>query len=245
MNGALIIGATSAIAVAAARRFAADGMPLVLVARDGEKLATLASDLRVRGARSVATLTLDVRRTDLHAGIVDASFEALPDLDLVLIAHGALVDQETAAEDVTAALESIQVNFTSVVALLTLIAPRLARSGRGTIAVIGSVAGDRGRRKNYVYGAAKGGLDVFLGGLRNSLASSGVHVVTIKPGFVDTPMTASLPKNALFAAPETVGDGIYHAIRSHKDVVYLPWWWRPIMTVIKSIPEVVFKRLNI
>lgn len=245
MNGALIIGATSAIAVAAARRFAADGTPLVLVARDGEKLETMAADLKVRGARTVETITLDVRQTDRLAEVVDAAFAVLPTIDLVLVAHGTLVDQEAAECDVATALEGIQVNFTSVVALLTLIAPRLQKAGRGTIAVIGSVAGDRGRRKNFVYGAAKGGLDVYLSGLRNSLASSGVRVVTIKPGFVDTPMTAHLPKNALFAAPETVGDGIYAAIRGGRDVVYLPWWWRPIMSVIKAIPEVVFKRLNI
>lgn len=245
MNAVLVFGATSAIAVAAARRLAADGAAFVLVSRREDRLEALAADLRVRGAKQVETIRLDVRETARHAKVVAEAFARMPLLDTVLVAHGALVDQEVAGRDPEAALEGLAVNFTSVVSLLTLVAPRLEEAGRGTIAVIGSVAGDRGRKRNYVYGAAKGGLDVFLGGLRNRLAASGVRVVTIKPGFVDTPMTAHMPKTPLFASADEVGDGVWRALKGRRDVVYLPWWWRPIMGVIRSIPEVVFKRLNL
>ena len=125
------------------------------------------------------------------------------------------------------------------------LANRFEQSRGGCIAVISSVAGDRGRQSNYVYGSAKGGLDRFLQGLRNRLYRAGVAVVTIKPGFVDTPMTAALPKNALYASPRQVARGVYRAIEARRSVVYLPWFWRPIMLLIKLLPESVFKRLRL
>jgi short-subunit dehydrogenase len=143
------------------------------------------------------------------------------------------------------ALEEFQVNCTSVISLLILLANYFEPRKRGCIAVISSVAGDRGRKANYLYGAAKAAVTVFLGGLRGRLAKSGVSVITIKPGFVDTPMTASMRKGLLFASPRKVGEGIYHAMLKGKEVVYLPWFWRPIMLVVKSIPEPIFKKLSI
>jgi decaprenylphospho-beta-D-erythro-pentofuranosid-2-ulose 2-reductase len=137
------------------------------------------------------------------------------------------------------------VNFNSTVAMLTLLANRFEAQGHGCIAVISSVAGDRGRQSNYLYGATKGGLNVFLQGLRNRLFRSGVTVVTLKPGFVDTPMTARTPKNALFASPATAGRAIHRAIETGRDVAYIPAFWRLILLVVKSIPESIFKRLRL
>lgn len=245
MKAILIVGATSAIATAAARCLALDGPGFVLLGRDRSRLDRLAADLKVRGARSAHVLEIDVRDLDRHAAVIDEAFTLEPDLDAVLIAHGTLVNQEHAEADPSAALEAITVNFTSVVSILGRIVPRLEKARRGTIAVLGSVAGDRGRRKNYVYGSAKGGLDVYLSGLRNRLAGTGVRVVTVKPGIVATPMTAHMPRNALFARAEDVGAGVARAMKSGPDVVYLPWWWRPIMGLIRAIPECLFKRLNI
>ena len=124
---------------------------------------------------------------------------------------------------------------------MTWLANYCESQGRGTLAVISSVAGDRGRKSNYVYGASKAALDTFLSGLRNRVDRAGVQVLTIKPGFVATRMTAHIPKNRLFATPEQVAHGILKAIRKRKDVVYVPWFWRPIMTIIKSVPERIFK----
>ena len=241
----LVVGATSAIAQETSRLFAAYGAHLFLTGRDGDKLSSLEQDLKLRGAAQVESAILDVADLARHGAVIDAAFVALRSVDVALIAHGVLPDQEKCKEDATAALEALTVNFTATVALLTPLANRLEAQGRGCLAVIGSVAGDRGRQSNYVYGASKGGLDRFLQGLRNRLYRSGVHVVTIKPGFVDTPMTASKPKSGLYASPVRVARGIHRAIESRRNVVYLPWFWRPIMCVVTSIPESVFKRLRL
>lgn len=143
------------------------------------------------------------------------------------------------------AVEAIGVNFVSAASLLSHLANLMEKRRGGTIAVISSVAGDRGRQSNYVYGAAKAGLSAFASGLRNRLQKSGVSVVTIKPGFVDTPMTAHVKKGPLFATPEAVARGIVKAIDRRKDVVYVPGFWRPIMWLIRSIPERIFKRLSL
>jgi short-subunit dehydrogenase len=162
-------------------------------------------------------------------------------IDLALLAHGVLGDQTAAERDYLAAEPILVTNFLSAVSLLTWLANYCESQGRGTLAVISSVAGDRGRKSNYVYGASKAGLDALLSGLRNRCDRSGVQVLTIKPGFVATPMTAHIPKNGLFATPERVASGILNAVRRRKDVVYVPWFWRPIMTIIKAVPERIFK----
>ncbi len=245
MRKILIVGAASAIAHAAATHFAADRDRLFLVGRDLHKLRTVADDLEVRGAERVSTFQLDINDLDAHEGMLDAATEAMGGLDTVFIAHGTLPDQAEVEQSVAATLAELSTNGTSVIALLTLVANRFEKQRGGTIAVISSVAGDRGRTSNYVYGAAKAAVSTFLAGLRGRLYKSGVAVVTIKPGLIDTPMTAHLKKGPLFASADKAGDAIYHAIAKKKDVVYVPWFWQIVMTVIKLIPERLFKRLNL
>lgn len=247
MKQVLILGATSAIAQATARRLAASGAGLFLVARDPARLDILADDLRVRGAGDVSVLTANLLDQHGHAAILAAAWDAMPALDTVLIAHGVLPDQAECQGSAEATLAALDSNFLSVVSLLTLLAGEFEHRGSGVLAVISSVAGDRGRQSNYVYGAAKGGLSLFLQGLRNRLHKSGVHVLTVKPGFVKTPMTAHLEgrEGPLWATPDTIAAGILRAIEKRRDVVYLPGFWRFIMWVICSIPERLFKRLSL
>jgi decaprenylphospho-beta-D-erythro-pentofuranosid-2-ulose 2-reductase len=240
----LIVGATSAIATEVARAFAERGASLILTGRKPERLAALADDLAVRGAAGVETALLDVVVTQSHAAVVERAF-APGRLDVVVIAHGTLPDQTRCQESVADTVRALEVNFTATAALLTLLANRFEAQRGGVIAVITSVAGDRGRQSNYVYGAAKGGLAVFLQGLRNRLHHRGVSVVTLKPGFVDTPMTAEVPKSPLFSTAHRAGRAIHRAIEGHRDVAYIPWFWRPIMALVTSLPESVFKRLRL
>ncbi len=245
MTNVLIVGATSAIAHAVARHFAAAGDNLFLVARNPEKLAAVADDLRVHGARQVHTYVLDVNDLDRHEAMFNAAVEALGPIDVALIAHGVLPDQKACERDVHRMLAVFQTNALSTMALLTRLANDFESRGRGTIVVISSVAGDRGRQSNYVYGASKAAVSVFTQGLRNRLARRGVQVLTVKPGMVDTPMTAHMRKGPLFASPERVGRDIYQAILKGKDVIYTPWYWRLIMGIIVHIPEGIFKHLRL
>jgi len=240
----LIVGATSAIATEVARAFAERGASLILTGRKPERLAALADDLAVRGAAEVETAVLDVLATDSHAAVVERAF-APGRLDVAVIAHGTLPDQTRCQESAAETIRALEVNFTATAALLTLLANRFEAQRGGVIAVITSVAGDRGRQSNYVYGAAKGGLAVFLQGLRNRLHHQGVSVVTLKPGLVDTPMTAEVPKNPLFSSARRAGRAIHSAIEGRRDVAYIPWFWRPIMALVTSLPESVFKRLRL
>lgn len=241
----LIVGATSAIAGETAKAYARNGGRLFLTGRNAARLAAVRDDLLVRGAAQVETAEMDVARIPSHCQVIDSAIAALGGLDVALIAHGTLPDQALCQENVSETLDAIQVNFTATVALLTLLANYFEAQHSGCIAVITSVAGDRGRQSNYVYGAAKGGVDRFLQGLRNRLFRSGVAVVTIKPGFVDTPMTAGMKKGLLFASARRVGLGVHRAIERRRSVVYLPWFWRPIMAVIRCLPEDIFKRLQL
>jgi decaprenylphospho-beta-D-erythro-pentofuranosid-2-ulose 2-reductase len=241
----MIAGATSAIAHATAKQFATDGAELFLVGRDPDKLAAVQHDLEVRGAARVAVHTLDLTDLAQHAALVAAAYETLGGLDAALIAHGTLPDQARVQASAEETLREFTTNALSTISLLTLLAQRFEEQRRGCIAVISSVAGDRGRGSNYVYGAAKGAVTVFASGLRARLSKIGVAVVTIKPGFVDTPMTAHLKKNPLFASPERVGKRIYTAMLKGEDVVYVPWFWRYVMAIIRFIPEGIFKKLSL
>jgi len=241
----LIIGATSAIAGATARRCARRGDRLFLAGRDAARLGILADDLRVLGAQEVTTHVCDLADDTAHAGLVDAARERLGRIDLSLIAHGILGDQRAEEGDFELARRNFEINALSPISLLTRLVPVYREQGQGTLAAISSVAGDRGRQSNYVYGAAKGALSLYLQGLRNRLHPEGIHVLTIKPGFVDTPMTRDFPKGPLWVGPDVIARGILRAVDRRRDVVYLPWFWRPIMAIIKAIPESLFKRMKL
>jgi decaprenylphospho-beta-D-erythro-pentofuranosid-2-ulose 2-reductase len=239
----LIVGATSAIAMASARLFAARGDELVLAARNTERLGVLAADLKVRGASAVETLLFCAQPTQDYARF---AFETWGDgLDCLLVAHGSLPAQDLCQDDVLANRREFETNALSTMCLLAAFAGRFAERGAGSIVVLSSVAGDRGRQSNYLYGAAKAAVSAYCQGLRNRLQGMGVRVITIKPGFVDTPMTAGFEKGVLWVQPEQVARGIIRSLERGGDVVYLPWFWRYIMLVIKAIPERLFKRLSL
>ena len=242
MKKILIVGATSSIAEAVARKFAKRGDALFLVARDERRLQAVAADLKLRGSTQVDTFVLDARRLDAYSTLLEAAFHRLGSIDVTLIAYGTLSDQKACEQTPGMLSEEMMVNAVSIMELCLQLASRLERQRSGVIAVISSVAGDRGRGSNYVYGAAKAALSTFLSGLGQRLYRSGVAVVTIKPGFVDTPMTASIKKGALWASPGTVARDIVRAIGRGTPVLYTPWFWRPIMSVIRAVPELVFRR---
>jgi NAD(P)-dependent dehydrogenase (short-subunit alcohol dehydrogenase family) len=201
-------------------------------------------DLRARGAGAVESAEADLDEVRGHAALLARADAALGGLDTVLVAQGVLADSDACEEDSGKAEALLVTNFVGPALLCDLAARHLAARGLGTVVAISSVAGDRGRQSNYAYGAAKGGLALFLQGLRNRMFRRGVHVVTVKPGFVDTPMTASYPKNRLFVPSTTVARAIVRAVERRKDVVYVPSFWRLIMLVVRSIPERIFKRLS-
>jgi len=245
MTKILVIGATSAIAQACARRYAAAGAQLSITGRDATRLQVLADDLRVRGATLVATALLDVRDYARHEEVLESAWRELGAVDVVLVAHGTLPEQARCEASADYAREQFEVNATATIALLTRLAARLAAQRSGTLAVISSVAGDRGRASNYLYGSAKAAVSAFLSGLRQRLSREGVNVLTIKPGFVDTPMTSDFPKGPLWASPDAVAGGILRAIDRRRSVAYLPWFWWGIMAVIRAIPEFVFRRIRL
>lgn len=241
----LIVGATSAIAHETAKYFAGDGAQFFLVGRSPEKLNIVCEDLKARGAKSAHTHQLDMTNHAEQATMFQTCIDTLDGLDVFILAHGSLSDQAAAQSDYTEALNEIDINFLSAVPVLTLVANHFETQRRGSVAVISSVAGDRGRSSNYIYGTAMAAKSAFVQGMRNRLAKVGVPVLTVKPGFVDTPMTAHLKKNFLYASPKQVGKSIYEAMQQKRDVLYTPFFWRYIMLIIRAIPEPIFKRLSL
>ena len=242
----LLIGASSAIATAVARRYAAHQSGLFLVARDGSRLAPQKQDLEIRGAARVGTHELDLLINTEHEAAINAAIKFFhdDDIDLVLICHGSLPDQEAAEQDFELARREIDINGLSVISLLTRLAPHFKKQGHGLLAVVTSVAGDRGRQPNFVYGAAKALVSTYLQGLRGKLLPYGVGVLDIRPGLVDSPMTQQFDKGFLWSSPELVARKIEKAVGRKKHTVYIPGYWRLIMAVVRLIPEAVFKRLK-
>ena len=241
----VIVGASSAIAEATARCYAARGARLFLIARQSQRLEDMASDLKVRGAADVAFATLDVNQLDAHSYVLAQAWTWLGEVDAMLIAHGTLPDQNACEASAELAVKEFNTNGTSTIALMTVAANRFEVQRHGTLAVISSVAGDRGRQSNYLYGSAKAAVTAFTSGLRQRLAKVNVNVLTIKPGFVDTPMTRDFKKSALWAKPEGIARGIVRATDRGRSVIYLPWFWLPIMLIIRHVPEFVFKRAKL
>lgn len=244
-QGLVILGATSKIAQEVARVAAKEGREMLLVARNEERLEAVAGDLLSRGASRVESIACDLADVANHEALWENIERRMPEFSSVLLAYGTLGDQEQAEHSVAYTLRELNTNFTSAASLLSYAAASLERKKSGVLAVITSVAGDRARRSNYVYGSAKGALTLFVQGLRARLFASGVRVLTIKPGPVDTPMTAHMKKGLLTASPKTVAATIYREMEDGKaEVIYVPVYWRAIMAVVRAIPESVGKKLK-
>lgn len=246
MTRILIIGATSTIASHCARLWAARGANLILAARNPKKLAVVAADLAARGAGSARCHIFDVTDPVALQQLLATVFSEAPALDIVLVAHGELPDEAACDQDPELATRQFNTNATATIALVSGLAAGMRPHGKGTIAVISSVAGDRGRPSNGHYGAAKAAVSTFCDALRARLKDTGVHVLTIKPGIVATAMTSHLDlPTPLVATPERVASDICRAIDLRKATLYTPWWWRWIMLAIKLLPEPVFVRLKL
>lgn len=242
-----ILGGASTVARAIASEFAREGCAIVLGDPDREENESVAADLRTRFGVPVHALPFDALAFDTHAGFLDTCREVLGDLpEGVVVCFGYMPEQAAAQTDFSQARRAIDLCFTGAVSILDLFANAFEARRGGFIAMLSSVAGDRGRRANYTYGAAKAGVTAYLSGLRNRLHEANVQVTTIKPGFMDTKMTYGMPlPGPLVASPEQAGKAIHAAIRKGKDVAYVLWFWRYIMLIIRSIPEWQFKKMNL
>ncbi|RMG49631.1 MAG: SDR family oxidoreductase [Gammaproteobacteria bacterium] len=241
----LILGATSGIARGVAHALARRGHRLLLAARDRDELERLASDLRIRYGTEAGIIVFDVLDEAQHDVLCAALEGDSQALDGVVCAIGYLGDQERAFREADEARRIMRINYEAPALLLNRLAAVFEARGSGWITGIASVAGDRGRQSNFIYGSAKGGFALYLQGLRNRLARHGVQVLTVKPGFVDTAMTWGLPGLFLVADPMKVGEAIVRAREKGRNEIYVPGFWRLIMSIIRSIPEAVFKRLSL
>jgi short-subunit dehydrogenase len=242
----VVIGATSGIAEHCSRLWAAeDNADFVLMARDTGKLDKIAADLKVRGARSISLARAEFFDPAAIKAFADETVAAGP-VDVVLIAHGWLSDQQGCQDDLALCRESLAVNAVSPVLFAEAFAALFARADRGTIAIIGSVAGDRGRKANYTYGASKGLVGRYAEGMQHRFAGSGVKIVLIKPGPTDTPMAAAQKAQGKRLAPvDQVARETVNGIRRGRPIVYTPIIWWPIMLIVRHIPRFVFNRLSI
>jgi len=242
MKNVLILGATSDMAQAIAKKYAAEGWSLTLAALEPELLGPIADDLRVRSKMDIQALEFDALDFSNHRNFYE-SLETKP--DAVICVFGYMGDQDLARTDLDEVRKTIDINFTGAVSILNVVAEDFEKRGHGAIAAISSVAGDRGRQSNYIYGCAKAGLTAYLAGLRNRLAKSGVHVMTVKPGFVRTKMTENLElPAALTATPEQVADAVFKGLEKKRNTLYILWMWRWVMLVIRHIPEFIFKKMG-
>lgn len=240
----LILGASSPIARATAIEFAKKGYALFLAGREIEDIERIGEDIKIRFQVPVKWGIFNAIAYETHASFIHNVSKVMGGLEGVYVGFGMTGDQSKAVVDFVEAHRIIQTNYIGAVSALTHAGQLLANSQKGFIIGISSVAGERGRQSNYVYGSAKAGLTVFLQGLRNRLFHLGVHVLTVKPGFVDTSMTYGKEGVILNAAPENIGRSIVKAVEKRKNEVYLPWFWGMIMGVVKAIPESIFKRLR-
>jgi decaprenylphospho-beta-D-erythro-pentofuranosid-2-ulose 2-reductase len=241
----LVLGATSGIAEAVCRLWANRGDSLFLIARNPDRLNAVAADMRTRGASYVGAAIADLDDTAAHPELLAHAINSLAGMDIVFLAHGVLGDQAEAERSYAAAGQILHTNIDSPISLLTWLGNYCAQRHAGTLAVISSVAGERGRKSNYVYGASKAALTVFVDGLRNRIDREGVKVMTIKPGPVRTAMTQSMKGSEKFADVEKVAATLVKAIDKGVDVVYVPGIWRIIMAVIRAIPESIFKKMDL
>lgn len=244
MPTVLIVGATSGIARELAAEFARHHEDVILAGRDRAELEALAADLALRYGIMARAFEFDALAMDTHQAALAACLaEAGDALEGAVVCVGYLGDQATAQSDFAEARRILDTNLTGCVSALEILARHFEARRSGFISAVSSVAGDRGRQSKYLYGSAKAGLSAYLQGLRGRLYRSGVRVLTVKPGFVDTGMIFGQPGTFLVASPERVARAIYRAIRRGKDVIYVPWFWRPVAWMLKAVPERIFKRL--
>ncbi len=242
----VVLGATSSIAREFARAAARGGADVLLAARDFDDAYATACDIAIRNQRNCMAVAFDAGDVASQENLVAAAREFAGTAPIsVFLAFGSMPEQAAIDADPALLASTIATNFTDAAAILHRFAPVLEAQGTGAVVALGSVAGDRGRLKNYVYGAAKAGLHAYLQGLRARLVRKGVHVVTLKPGFVDTAMTWGLPGMFLVAPPCAIADAALAAVAKKRDIVYAPLFWWGIMTIIRHIPERIFKKLNI
>ncbi len=240
----IILGATSSMARAFARAVAADGALVLLGGRDMAELRALAADCALRGARGAEALAFDARDPSGFAALIARIEVEEGELNAAVFV-GSMPPQAEIDADPSLIDGVVQDSFTGPARFLQLLAPLQETRGGGTVVGVGSVAGDRGRIGNYVYGAAKAGFATYLSGLRNRLTRAGGHVVTVKPGFVDTAMTWGLPGMFLVATPDKVAEDIARAVRKKRNVIYTPFFWRFIMLIIIHVPEFIFKKMKV
>ena len=243
------MGATSAISQSVAKQLIADDVCFHLVARNKDKLDIVANDLVARGCSNAICYCLDFNNLSEHAELVEKISKNVDVIDTLFVCYGIMHSQQDCEADVVKALEQVNSNYVSTVSLLVLFSQLMSEKNNekdsSTIAVVSSVAGDRGRKSNYIYGSAKAGLSIFLEGLRYKLYDKGINVLTIKPGFVDSPMTADIKKGALWVSTDQVAKYIVNGIEKKRSVIYVPAFWFFIMTIIKIIPAFIFRKLNI
>ena len=239
----LIIGAKSDIAKACANVYARNGYDLILAGRNISSLNDFAKDIEIRTSQKVQLKEFDIVDFSSHQTFYsELSEEPLG----VIVVAGYMVEQEITQNDWETTINTINVNYTGAISILNLVANKFEKKQEGFIIGVSSVAGDRGRKTNYTYGSAKAGFTTYLSGLRNRLFNSNVHVLTVKPGFVNTKMTEHLDlPEKLTAEPETVAEDIFAAQKTQKNILYTKWIWKYIMLIIKLIPEFIFKKLSI